>query len=496
MKKTIEQTFLNRDWRLDNLYSIVDKQAKRITFKRNAIQKSISDCSNKRKMILKARQFGVSTGCLIEQFDYTITNRNVTSVILAHEQDSIKKLFRIPRRAYNYLDNSFKPVLDRGGGSKHELYFPLLNSRIYCDLESRGDTIHNLHISEMAFIKEPERVLATLQAVPLDGVVTIETTANGMGNLYYDMWTDAEQPYAKLFFPWFMFPEYRIGVESLELRDEELEFKAKILKNFSIDLTDQQFAYRRYKQKELGKLFLQEYPEDDQTCFLSSGGAAIDLFKVKAMQDSHRPVLREDGNIKIYTEYDRRRKYAVGVDCAEGVEGDSSVAVVFDAHTREQVACLRSASLKPYQFAEEIHRLCRLYWTEGRLWPLLAVERNNHGHAVLLELNHHIQYPNLFHREIDAFEHKYDDQPGWVTDKITRPLMIDTFIEGLENNSLKLNDLTTLQECLTLVNEEGKIQAATGKHDDCIIACAIAIQMCIECASLSVYDDMQASIRI
>jgi hypothetical protein len=292
----------------------------------------------------------------------------------------------------------------------------------------------------------------------------------------------------KLFFPWFIFPEYKIDSDSLSLTEEEQGLITKVKKYFNIDLSCSQIAFRRFKQKELGSLFLQEYPEDDQTCFLSSGSSAIDLFKVKDQMERRAKPIEEYDNVKIYKAYDKSRRYVVGADTAEGVEGDFSVATVFDARSREQVAVLRSNRLKPHLFADQIYALCSRYVSGGRPWPLLAVERNNHGHAVLLQLHVHLRYLNLFFRLMSEDPYQRDDSPGWVNDKVTRPIMIDTFIDAVENRSIILNDIDTLGECLTLVNEDGKIQAAQGKHDDCIVASGIATQMIIECATLEIYD--------
>jgi hypothetical protein len=438
-------------------------------------------------MILKARQFGVSTGCIIEQLDYTLFNKNVTSCILAHEQDSIKKLFRIAKRSYQLMSSELKPVLDRGGGSKYEMYFPEINSRIYCDLESRGDTIQYLHVSEAAFIKDPNKLKSTLQTVPLDGRVTLETTPNGMGNYYYDLWNDPEQNYSKLFFPWFVLPDYKIACDPFIYTKDELDFIEKVKLRHDLDITHEQVAYRRFKQRELKDEFLQEYPEDDQTCFLSSGRPVMDFFVVKERIQNLPPPIEQDDYVKIYKRYVKDRLYVCGADCAEGVGGDYSTGVILDARSREQVATIRG-HIKPYDFAHALNDLCLRYHTGGRPYPLLAVERNNHGHAVLLELDDHIRYPNLYRAK--------DERVGWITDKVTRPIMVDTFIDGVENSTIILNDPDTLSECLTLVSENGKIQAAQGKHDDCVIANAIGVQMCIECGVLDLYDNISEKIRV
>lgn len=489
MENDLLATIGNRDWRLEHIYSVVNKEGQRVFYRQNPVQRKINKSKSKRKMILKARQFGVSTNGILDMFDHTLFTQNVTDCIVAHEQDSIKKLFRIAKRAYQFLSPALKPDIDRGGGSKYEMFFPEINSRIYCDLESRSDTIQYLHVSEAAFIKDPDRLKATLQAVPLHGTVTLETTPNGMGNYFYDLWNDPDQPYEKLFFPWFEFPDYRIESEKFTYTAEELDFIEKVRKRYKINITRHQIAFRRFKQSELKGLFIQEYPEDDDSCFLASGGTVMDLPNIKLRLKELPPPIEESGFVKIYKPFRKGRPYVVGVDCAEGVGGDFSVASIFDARSIEQVAVLRG-QLKPIDFAEEIDRLCKRYSAEDVVPPLVAVERNNHGHAVLLELHKHINYANLYFRE-------GDDQPGWVTNKVTRPIIIDAFIDGVDSGSVILNDKETLQECLTLINDDGKIQAASGKHDDCILASAIALKMCIDAVdSLDVYRNIADKIKV
>ncbi len=473
-----------------NLYRIVDKSGHRVIFKENKIQSQIRQNPTRRKRILKARQFGVSTGCILNLFDETIWNRDSTNCILAHEQDSIKKLFRIVTRAYKFLPDDIKPLLDRGGGSKYELYFPELNSRIYCDLESRGDTIQNLHISEAAFVEDVNRIRATVEAVPLNGRVTAETTPNGLGNHFYEDWVDPNSAYANLFFPWYAHDEYKIDdlpVDFLEEDEEQLIEKAK--KMYKIDITLPQIAFRRQKRSELKSLFAQEYPEDDQSCFLSSGESVMDLVIVKELLDKCPKPIEQDSTVKIFKHANKGGLYVIGADTAEGkgMSGDFSCACVFDAKSKEQVAVLRGR-IKPSDFAHALAKLAERYIIRKNNWPLLAVERNNHGHAVLLELDEHIKYRNLFVAK--------DDKVGWVTDRVTRPIMIDAFIDCVEKQNFNFNDKTTLQECLTLIDNNGKIEAADGKHDDTIVAAAIGLQMCIEVGVSDVYENIGSKILL
>lgn len=496
----LDPRLLNPRWRLENLYRIIDKRGAKIRFKLNNIQAIIEKCDKKRQRILKARQFGISTYKILKLFDDTIWNENRTNVILAHEDDAIKKLFRIVARAYKFLGQEFselQPRLERGGGSQYEYYFPEINSRIYCDLQVRGDTISKLHVSEAAFIKDVSRLKATLEAVPLWGEVTQETTPNGIGNHFYEAWQEQDPYYANLFFPWYFFKEYQLETVDLEYTEEEQELISKAKKLFDVAITKEQIAFRRFKKKENRELFLQEYPEDDQTCFLASGEAAFDLITVSELIQKLPKPIEHTGDekcfLKIFERYNSKKRYVCGADTAEGKDGDYSVATIYEARSRRQVAILRG-QYRPFDFANKINELCSLYTREGSEWPLLAVEKNNHGHAVLLQLEHHVNdgggYPNLFYHDTEK------KIPGWLTDKVTRPIMINTFRDGVENNTIVVNDRMTLGECLTLVVNNGKIEAAEGKHDDCVIASAIALQMCLSMVDLDSYENIDKMILL
>lgn len=482
----ISPKWKDRDWRLNHCYWIVNKQGQKVQFKKNRIQKLIDQNQSKRKIILKSRQVGVSTNELLKQLDFVLFGKNKTALILAHEQDAIEKLFRIPRRSYDAMPDDIKPDLYKGGGSKYEMFFPRNNSRIYCDLESRGDTIHWLHISERAFIKERDRVLATIECVPMDGIITVESTPNGL-NEFYEDWMDEDSNYEKLFYPWFLHQEYHITLHNIspkDLTEDELKLIKYAKSSYNQVITLDQIAFRRFKQRELKGLFKQEYPEDSASCFLTSGQNPFDLSILKPLYDKAPKPIRIHNGIRIYKEFEPKNHYIIGADTAEGVGGDFSAAHVFNIKTREQVASYHG-HLKPSEFADKLVEMSDLY---SNNYPIIiCVERNNHGHAVLLKLDEILKYPNLFRHN--------EDKMGWITDKVTRPLMIDTFIEGVENGTIKLNDKDTLSECLTLTNNDGKIEAEDTKHDDLFISACIAVQMCIVESGLDIYSDIAGSIR-
>lgn len=471
-------------WRIENFYSIVDKNANLVTFNPNPIQRIINKSKANRKLILKARQFGVTTNEMIKLLDLAIWGKNLNICILAHDQDTIKKIFKIIRNGYDSMHPSIKPRLDKGGGSAYELRFPDRKNTIFVALQVRGGTNHYLHISEGAFIPE-DRLKATLETVPIDGHVTYESTPNGL-NHYYDLWMEDSDKYEKHFYPWYLHQEYRLPTKPLVWTKEEHELYNKAL-NYNIELTDEQIAFRRSKILDLKNDFYQEYPEDDQSCFLASGGNPFNTIELKKKLEKVPAVLRVDNGVKIIKPAETGKTYIIGADPAEGVKRDYSVASVVCVEDCEQVALFKEQS-NPSEFADMLAYIGGIYTTRNSR-PQIIVERNNHGHAVILKLYEVLRYPNLW---MDT-----DDNIGHRTTSLTRPILIDTFIEAIESNIFKINSKEILLECLTLVDNNGKIEAEDGKHDDTVMATALAIKVALKyLPKINVYKNANKSILL
>jgi hypothetical protein len=177
----------------------------------------------------------------------------------------------------------------------------------------------------------------------------------------------------------------------------------------------------------------------------------------------------------------------IGADTSEGDGNDYSTAAVVCVQTLEEVASFQG-HLKPFKFAHLLKKMCELF-SAGKKKPILAVERNNHGHAVLQELEEHIKYKKLYRAK--------DGKTGWLSTKVTRPVMIDQFLDALHEQDLKINSKFILKECTTLVSKNGKIQAAEGKHDDGVIAASIALQVALENAKkIRLYENVKDAILV
>ncbi len=462
-------------WRLSNLYKITDKNSRLLLLKPNAVQMDILDREmareSVRQAILKARQFGVTTFKVIRLLDKIIWGKNRNACILAHKADVLPSIFNIVRTAFRHLPEKLKPKVE-GTGSLYEMRFPEINSKIYTTLEVRGGTIHDLHVSEAAFIPE-DRLLATLDAVPLGGNVTLETTANGL-NHFHDTWINNDS-YDRLFYPWFFHAEYQIPTGPLHRTDQEAELAAYALAKFNIKISDAQIAFRRFKIKEKKNslaAFLQEYPEDDVGCFLASGSNPFDAAMLMERRRSAPEPLREVGPIKVFYDREHGKTYVIGADPAEGVRRDNSAAAVWCVEDRRQVAVMAENTINPEDFAAHLYKMGHLF-AHGPRWPTLCVERNNHGHAVILKLKE-LRYPNMWtHNELD-------EEIGHRTTTITRPLLIDGFVEAVNSGMFSITEREAFDECLTLVENKGKIEAEDGKKDDRVISNALAVKVCLD----------------
>lgn len=505
------ETILNKRWRMEHLYMIKTENSRLIKFAFNEVQEALWKYAEARQhrglniIIDKSRKQGVSTFWLIYYLDDTLFTPNTTSFMMAHTRDDVQKLFKIVKLAYTKCPGKFK--LESGKiwykpsakyDNKNELTFNDINSTIYVGLENRGDTINNLHISEAAHIKDAEkRITATLGAVPENGRsnTTIESTANGVGDWFQETYSECEPgsgPYDSFFFGWWQKAKNYIHPLPDYTPSKEVLHKADIVKaQNNVELTPGQMCWWDKTKSKQKKKMDQEHPTTAEESFLTSAGMVFDAEAMKNIVP-RTPILRraikvetkeqkEDGTSKIvhatfyadiFVEPKPGRRYVLGGDPSEGVGGDSSVAEIIDAVTLEQVGEFKSDVIKPAQFAVVVDNLARYYNN-----ALAAVERNNHGHLVLDRLKD--IYGNIFVRVVlDEKTQKKTKKIGWETNSATRDLILDELEQLVVDLSVKINSAILKSEMLTFVSDDtGRREAKQGKHDDTIIAFAIALKV-------------------
>jgi hypothetical protein len=336
----------------------------------------------------------------------------------------------------------------------------------------RSGTITHLMCTEQAFWEFADETLnALLECVPgpeHGSQIITESTANGAAGLFFQQCKKAqakEGSYKFHFIPWFAHPEYSLPLDDGEVVEPKTDRERALV---ALGVTPQNLKWYRLKVADKGQDKTdQEYPSDPESCFLLSGRGFFDraTTALLAMQAKPPIELRERDRIAIYKGPEPGHTYIVSADTSSG-EGqdendlDSSAAIIRDKATGELCAALHGMYL-PVDLADALAKLGNEY---NR--ALIVVERENHGHAVHLQLNTHLKYGNLYRHE--------DGKLGWPENQVTRPAMLDLLEDAHRKGLWKSHHRATLGQFRTfIINSAGRPEAAKGEHDDLVMAEAI-----------------------
>lgn len=501
---------INTKLYIEKYLRIQDKNSKIVPFKMNkpqmklynALKKQYEQGKPQRAIVLKARQMGFSTLTEGIIFKKTVTAFNIKSGIITHEASATDNLFNMSKRYLDNLPDEMKPQIKKSNAK--ELVFDSekgtgLKGIIKCmtagnTTVGRSDTFQNLHISEYAFWggKKKDTLIGLLQSVPntKDTMIVVESTANGYDD-FKDMWDDAvegKSDFIPVFCAWWELDEYRKEYNGFELNEEEIELK----KLYNLD--NEQLAWRRWCIQTNCRgdvnLFKQEYPSCPEEAFMSSGNCVFDKEKIinRIQQIKDIEPLKQgsflydydglnitnirwqeekSGIIKIYKDVEKNRPYVLGGDTA-GDGSDNFVGEVLDNISGEQAAEL-SHETDEDLYARQMYCL-GMYYNQA----LIGVEVNFSTYPQK-ELER-LKYPRLYQRQVeDSKTHKFMQKGGFKTTQITRPIIIAGLVEIMRDNTEVFNSIEYLRESLSFIkNENGRPEAEQGKHDDRVMAMAIA----------------------
>lgn len=239
------------------------------------LERQKAETGKVRALILKGRQQGCSTYVGARFYHESTWRTGIRTFILTHEDQATQNLFEMVNRYHEHCPVAVRP--STGAANAKELFFDKLDSGYKVGTAGtkavgRSSTIQLFHGSEAAFWPHADSHAAgVLQAVPdADGTeVILESTANGIGNLFHQKWRDAESgigEFIAIFVPWFWQEEYRKDLD-IDYTAEEREYASLY------DLDMAQMAWRRNKISELkdANLFKQEYPATAAEAFQMSG---------------------------------------------------------------------------------------------------------------------------------------------------------------------------------------------------------------------------------
>lgn len=500
---------------IETLFQIYDKNGDLVDFKLNAIQRRFDEevivpiehaeengydvppvvLDRLRSSVLKYRQGGISI-LILAWFLTKCMQRYCVCVMLTHDKEASEKLLY---RARIMLKNLKGAQPETSKLNDNEIAFAKTNSLFYIGTAGskefgRSATINYLHCSEIAFWKDPARLMKSLfQAVPkLSGVIIQETTANGWGNWFqksYYSYMGGRGGFIPQFFPWYIHEDYVSttpyvpnAIEPVERREERKLYRRirKALPDLPKSEVRAKLQWRREKIDEnIGdqtrqsaiRDFNQEYPSTIEEAFIMTGGSLFgDVRRVESPDwqiDSAYSYIKTGHPKAGYT-------YALGADYAGGTGNDSSTIIVLCLETREQVYRWSDNYINPVDFSALIVEQGKRF-NEAYLVP----EVNNHGIAgvnlVKKAYPLHRIYKHVLVRGFSNAQHNVQSYGyGWRTTATSKPYMVGIAQQFLLNGWVIYDSLTE-DELRSFAEdpETGKL-AGTGAHDDHAISFMLA----------------------
>lgn len=163
--------------------------------------------------------------------------------------------------------------------------------------------------------------------------------------------------------------------------------------------------------------------------------------------------------LAVYARPVEERLYVIGADPAEGnPTSDDSALTVMDVFTGEEVAAL-AGKFQPSELADYVDLLGRWYNDAG-----VMVERNNHGHAVLLALEERSKLRLL---------EGYDERPGWLSNRLGKALLYNETANAFRDKAVGLHNMVTYTQLASI--EGATLRAPDGEHDDRADSFALAV---------------------
>ena len=483
-----------------------------------------------RIIVLKARQWGCST--LIQSYMAWIQmclRPNWSSLICCHNKDSAVNI----RRLYTDLIRDYPADMwDGGEDGETKLQFkPFEGSVNVREITGRGcrvavtsseaqDAIRGYdiamaHLSEAAYWRETPRlspndlirsVSGAVALIPYS-LIAMESTANGMGNYFYEEWQRAkagESDKRPVFVAWF-----EVEMNTLKLQTSPLEFASSLSQReqelWSMGCTLQQINWYREKarcDKDLRKLHA-EYPSNDIEAFGSTDNGVFDQTDIDRMlRDCREPLDRykviadsfvshPDGELEVWETPRPRTDYVVAVDIGGRTDSsDWSVIAVMrrcgiaDNHCHSVVAQWRGHV--DHDILVDIARVIALHYNEA----LLIVESNtlesdtaasaDRGSFVLRRLAE--TYPNLYRRRSsDDSSGSGAWRVGFHTNRATKSLLVNSLIKAVREGEYCERSAAACYELAVYTRHPGgNYGAKKGYHDDILMTRALAIHALYE----------------
>jgi hypothetical protein len=515
-------------------------------------QRTFNEHRTGRDLWNKSRQVYATTNELVRDVWYLLTHRGASIQIVCQTKKDREILLDLERR----IDVILQSLIDEGlqiryagraqgrwelavedGGAVMTITEAGATKETASNV-GRGGTKQRIHFTEVAYYHiaaaTMRAALPTVHGAAGDGTeITMESSPNGISvrdgsgkesgddfnaaggpyfHIQYQRAKEGKTDFTAHFTPWYKHPDYCTALDPNEvvqpdqqpihdrrLREEQL---------VALGVSPEQLKWYRRQVASKGQNSVdQEYPSDDRSCFLISGRVFFDrdvtlallaVAQRNMLGREVRTILRAgaQGELRLYKQPEPGHRYHITVDTSSGEGGDPGSLVVHDrsAPRAPHVATLHG-QFRPLELA-------RLAVAIGARfnWAQVCVERNNHGSAVLQELERPGVMWDVFgdglaeYRAIAALSDRAlasllpwakakpcypcvwrdtDQRSGWWTGATSRSDALSLLEQDHREGAWETPDVAVLDEMLTFV-VRARIAADAGSHDDLVMAMVIA----------------------
>ncbi|MEM3097237.1 MAG: terminase family protein [Nitrososphaerales archaeon] len=482
---------------------------------------------NRFTIFKKVRQSGISTIAGGFALWYAMFFPEKTILIVSkRDLDAMDFLRKNIKVIHDNLPEWMQKLWPRIVDNEHEVAFP--NGSRIKSLTSSRDTLRSQAsslniIDEAAFIPDMDQMWAAgLPSISHGGTVIVISTTKGVGNWYWQMWTDAESglnDFRPITINWWdmdwelefvdeLSGEKKVIAPTRGIRRcvDPLEIE-KYGPYWSPWLEEQ---YKQLTQKGDSTKFRQEILAE----FIGTGNTVVGRSALQVVQDTVResnenpeskyktvdivdyvnpyageraqldfenklwvwktPVSGTKDDNSNDTQEQQPHVYVMGVDTATGDASDFSTIEVLDVTTQEQVAELQIRTL-PKIFAMMVDYIGRWYNN-----ALAVIERTGIGVAICQELSDNLMYQNLYRRpkkNIYNKSNKYGDV-GFNTSVSSKPILNKAIIDNTGEDGFTIRSPRLYKELSIYVHLKGGRTGAEpgkGNNDDLVMAYALAL---------------------
>jgi hypothetical protein len=424
----------------------------------NYQRRVIGEYDNHRfNIISKMRQAGLTTVTALWGLWRCMFRKDQAIMVMSKTDREAMTSAGMIARAIDWLPTWIKPQMDKD--NDHVKEFKTTGGRIEFQgpEAARSKALTYMILDEAAHIPEMDKHWkAMYPTLSTGGNCIAISTVNGLGNWYQETYYKAQAG------------KNRWNIIELDFWEHP-------------DYNDK--AWVADQRVQLGE---KGWQQEVMRSFLGSGETYIPGKVIAELDNSIRDKLplrvkfpewcnekeefiEERGALWIWREPIDGHEYTMAVDSADGVgdDGDNSSFQILDDATMEQVAEFYSNRVPPHIFSQIINEVA-IYYNSCRV----VVENNApSGGAVIAGLKDTMMYENLY------MEPKKKNSIGIKSNQMLRSMILESLQHQLLRNGIKVNSPRLVHELKTFIYNASKkrAEAGPGKHDDAIMALAIAI---------------------